>query len=179
MHSCSQLWSQAANLQSDDGGILDPLLHSVFIQSVVVLARAEDHSGHSKEVIVFISQFNLIILSHQRWTLESLVSWSYSCGSEWGSCSTGWNVVPAAISCRVDTAACCHDNQGHVMIIICTNTKLTGNLKRIFGDCTMRGFLKLRTTWRGINQWNKAHVSIPNHPHRTHWAHWFDLDVRL
>ena len=142
------------------------------------LSTADTYTSTSRSCIHLAIQSNYLV-SHQRWTLESLVSWSYSCGSEWGSCSTGWNVVPGAISCRVDTAACCHDNQGHVMIIICTNAKLTGNLKRIFGDCTMRGFLKLRTIWRGINQSNKAHVSIPNHPHRTHWALWFDLDVRL
>ena len=47
-------------LHSDDGGIFDPLLQSVVIQSIVVLPRAEDHSSYSKEItwLTFIPQLS-------------------------------------------------------------------------------------------------------------------------
>ena len=42
--------------------------------------------------------------------------------------------------------------------------QLTGTLKRVFGDCTMRGFLKLRTICRGINM-RLLLLCICNFPH--------------
>ena len=103
-----------------------------------MLTRAQYHTLYSAHSITIHK------LSKKLWLL--ITSSPYSFGSVHVSPSTGWKVEPGPISVSAETAA--YITLRYTLIITEKLVTLTGSLKRIFGDCTIRGFLKLCTICR-------------------------------